>query len=57
VQANPHLLAAQIGVAPATAVAHTVPHLPQFSASVAVFTQVAPEQRVGVATGQPDTHP
>jgi len=55
VQANPHLLAEQVGVAPAMAVVQTVPHLPQFSASVTVFTHVALEHRVGVAAGQPDS--
>jgi hypothetical protein len=51
---NPHWLAAQVGVAPATVVVHGIPHLPQLPGSVAVLTHVAPEHSVGVAAGQPD---
>jgi hypothetical protein len=54
VHLNPHWLAAHVGVAPATAVEHTVPHLPQLLGSVAMLTQVVPAHSVGVATGQPD---
>jgi hypothetical protein len=46
---------AQVGVAPATVVVQALPHMPQLSASLAVFTHVDPEHSVGVAAGQPDS--
>jgi hypothetical protein len=58
VHAKPHDPCAHVVTAPTTVVAQTCPHEAQFCGSLDVSTHVDVDaQRVGVATGQPETQP